>query len=504
MNASALHPVVVVGAAQHVQREVELAESLDPLTLLCRVARQAAADAQVGDALLESLDTICLVDAMGWHPSNAPDLLAEALGARRAKLVSAATGGETGLSLLNRAAAHIAQGQSRTAFVGGVHMLKTLYAARRARVQLSWPKGGRGVPELWSAHRPGESELERLHGLKQPTELYPLVENALRARRRHGLQAHRAALGRLFSPMTRVAAQNPYAWFPVERSAEELCDVSARNRMIAYPYTKYLNAVMETDQAAGVLIMSLEAAQAAGIPRDRCMYWLGGEYVEERAWHVSERADLSRSVALEACAKQLLERTAISMSDIDFIDFYSCFPIAVELACEAYGVAEEDPRGLTVTGGLPYAGGPGNNYTLHAVAAMLERLRARPGSFGLCTGNGWYLTKHAATLFGTNQPTPQLMAASLLPASRSAGEAPLMPTGKAQGRGRVEAYTVTYDREGAPERGIVIGRLDSGARFVANAGAGRAQLEAMVERELCGVQGSVRIDDKGVGSFALD
>lgn len=503
MDTYALQPVVVVGAAQLVQREVELAGSPDPLELLCRVARQAAEDAGAGEALLRSLDTICLVDAMGWHPSNAPGLLAAALGAGAAKPVSAATGGETGLSLLNAAAKRIARGQSRAAFVGSVHLLKTLYAAKRAQTRLTWPKGGGAAPELWSPHRAGESEFERRHGLEQPTQLYPLVENALRARRRRGLQAHRAALGELFSPMTRVAAHNPYAWFPQERSAQELCTVSARNRMIAYPYTKYLNAVMETDQAAGVLLMSLDAARAAGIARERCMFWLGGAYAEERAWYVSERADLSRSLALEACAKQLLERTAVSTSEIAFIDFYSCFPVAVELACEAYGVAEDDPRGLTVTGGLPYAGGPGNGYTLHAVAAMLERLRAQSDSMGLCTGNGWYLTKHAATLFGTRAPHPQLLAASLEPGIRCAGEEPLVPTRNARERGRIEAYTLTYDREGAPERCIVVGRLESGPRFVANAAGGRALLETLAARELCGLEGIAQVDD-GLGSFAFD
>src|SRR5262249_10107364 len=158
---------------------------------------------------------------------------------------------------------------------------------------------------------------------------------------RRELQAHRAALGGLFSPMTRVAAHNPYAWFPVERSAHELCAVTQANRMIAYPYTKYLNAVLDTDQAAGVLLMSSGAARAAGVPRDRCMYWLGGGYAEERSWFVSERADLSRSLALEACATRVLRACGLTMGDVDCIDFYSCFPIAVELACEAYGIAED-------------------------------------------------------------------------------------------------------------------------------------------------------------------
>lgn len=494
MNAQI--PVAVVGAAQFVQRGVELAETLDPLAMLCRVAKQAAQDAGGGAPLLESLDTICLVDAVGWHPENAPALLADALGARATTFVTAPIGGETGLSLINGAAARIAAGQSRAAFVGGVHALKSLRAAMQARVRLPWPKGGRGELQFWSDPRPGETELERRHGLEQPPEFYPLFENALRARRRRELQAHRAALGRLFSPMTRIAAQNPYAWFPRERTADELSAVSASNRMVAYPYTKYLNAVLDTDQAAGVILMSAEAARSAGLPRDRSMYWLGGGFAEEKSWFVSERPDLSRSEALETCASRALDASGVAMAQVDFIDFYSCFPVAVELACEAYGIEEDDPRGVTVTGGLPYAGGPGSNYTTHAVAAMLERVRARPGSVGLCTGNGWYLTKHSAALFGSEPRTLQPTAAG----PKAVGAEPLPILNECSGHGRVEAYTVTYDREGAPRRGIVLGRLESGERFVANTPPDRALLEAIVARELCGVQGDVECRD-GLGCF---
>src|SRR5262249_4597289 len=162
-------------------------------------------------------------------------------------------------------------------------------------------------------------------------------------------------------------------------------------------------------------------------------------------------------------------------------------PVAVELACEAYAIPEDDPRGLTVTGGLPYAGGPGSNYTTHAVATMLDRLRGRPGSIGLCTGNGWDLTKHSAGLLRSEPAGGP--ARDALP--KAVGTAPLALAHECSGRGRVEAYTVTYDREGAPERGIVLGRLASGERFIANTLPDKQLLAALVERELCGATGHV-------------
>ena len=500
MGTDKMRPVLV-GVGQLIQRTAHPSEGLDPLAMLCEVARRAAEDAGGGAALLRRLDTVCLVDTPGWHPQNAPGLLSEALGASASTQIVTPTGGESGLTLVNLAAGRIAAGEASVAFVGGVNALKTLMAARKAGIRLPWPKGGQGRPERLAEARQGESALEMKHGLRMPIEFYPLCENALRARLGRDLESHRDALGQLFSPFTKVAADNPFAWFPVERSAQELVQVSPDNRMVAYPYTKFLNAVLETDQAAGVLMMSEERARALGLSAERFVHWLGGAYAEERAWFVSERPDISRSPALQACAARVLAAGGVESEDIELVDFYSCFPVAVELACEAYGIAGDDPRGLTVTGGLPYAGGPANNYTTHAVAAMVERLRQQPG-LGLCTGNGWYLTKHTATLLASGEHAARGAAPAVVPnpPPKAVGEAPLPVQPEPAGAGRVEAYTVTYDRAGEPERGIVVGRLDSGQRFIANTPGDRALLSELAQRELCGQRGVVETHG-GLGRF---
>jgi acetyl-CoA C-acetyltransferase len=154
-----------------------------------------------------------------------------------------------------------------------------------------------------------------------------------------------------------------------------------------------------------------------------------------------------------------------------------------------------------VTGGLPYAGGPGNVYTLHSLAAMVERLRCEPGSRGLVTGNGWYLTKHSAVVLAS---APREAAVAPAPPERSA-EVPetTASTEPAEGRARVEAYTVLYDREGAPARGIVLGSTLAGRRFVANTPDERAFLEAFVAVEGVGRSGRVRPVD-GLNRFEPD
>jgi acetyl-CoA C-acetyltransferase len=163
------------------------------------------------------------------------------------------------------------------------------------------------------------------------------------------------------------------------------------------------------------------------------------------------------------------------------------------MACDMIGLEEDDPRGLTVTGGLPYAGVPGNNYTLHSLATMVGRLRAQPGSKGLVTGNGWYLTKHSACVASTAPPEPSTSRAA--PPPKATHRDPTPPAEELHGCGTVEAYTVQYDREGAPKRGIVLGRSDDGRRFLANTPDDRELLESFAAVEDVGREGRLSAVD---------
>ena len=188
---------------------------------------------------------------------------------------------------------------------------------------------------------------------------------------------------------------------------------------------------------------------------------------EERAWYATERPSFVESAAPRAAAGDALATAGVGVGEVDLIDFYSCFPVAVEMACEMLGIEEADPRGLTLTGGLPYGGGPGNNYTLHSLATAAERLRGGAARSALVTGNGWYLTKHSATVLASEPKQGALVRAA--EADVSGEPDPMGVRVEAEGAAVVETYTVLYDRDGTPARGIVIGRLDAdGARFVAN------------------------------------
>lgn len=489
---------ILIGGGQVIQRDVEPSEALSPVGLLAASARAAADDSGAGEALLQRVDTVGVVDVMGWRVWNPPRAWAEHLGLRAQREIATCIGGETPIRLLNHVARRIAAGEIGVALIGGTNNLRTQRRAAKAGLKLDWSVATQGEPERLGVTQMGHSPGEAAHGLALPITIYPIFENALRARRGLDIATHRQRMGELMSRFSRVAAANPQAWFPIERSAEELTRESAENRMVSFPYTKYLNSVLETNQSASLIVSSVAAARAAGIPERNWVYWWGGAHAQESEWFPSERPDFARCEALERAARGALAEATLDLAAITHFDFYSCFPIAVEMACEMLDIAEDDPRGLTVTGGLPYAGGPGNNYSMHALAAMLPRLRGSAAARALVTGNGWYLTKHSACVLGAAPP-------AALPAPEPAAAAAAIPEGTrstapVRGEGRLETYTIVYDPAGSPVRGIALGRDADGRRFVANTPSDRALFEAWTREEPIGCRGSLDTRD-GLNHF---
>jgi acetyl-CoA C-acetyltransferase len=228
---------------------------------------------------------------------------------------------------------------------------------------------------------------------------------------------------------------------------------------------KLHTANLQVDLASGLILCSAGAAEEAGVPRDRWIFVHAAAHAHDE-WFVSERAELASSPAIRTAGGALLEHAGLSIDQIAHVDLYSCFPSAVQIAAAELGLAlDEESRPLTVTGGLTFAGGPGNNYSSHAIATMAARLREDPGSFGLVTALGWYATKHALGVYSTappRRPFREIDAGTLIerpPARRArtdfGGTAP------------IEAYTVPYSRDGEPEAAIVTALTPDGDRALA-------------------------------------
>ncbi|MEA2625195.1 MAG: acetyl-CoA C-acetyltransferase, partial [Candidatus Binatota bacterium] len=446
--------------------------------------------------LLERIDSIAVNAVLFWRYGNAPRLLAERIGARPVDERTTTIGGNSPQLLVNDTAERIAAGRVRLALLAGAEAAATLARARKKAVTVPWSAGGGdGAPEVLGDARPGTNDHEVAHGLVMPIHVYPLFENAIRARHGWSIAAHRRRLGDLMSRFSRVAADNPYAWFRTARSAEEIATESPANRMIGFPYMKYMNAIMDVDQSAAVLMTSVGAARELGIHPSRWVYLRGSADAHDH-WWVSDRVNYWSSPALELAGERALAQAGIDIGDVGLFDLYSCFPSAVQIARDALGIDDDDPRPLTVTGGLPYHGGPANDYAMHSIATMMDRLRRSPRTIGVVTALGWYVTKHSVGVYATEPASDVWSRAdpAIGQVRLDAGAHPELVREPA-GRGTVETYTVLHDREGAPNRGIVYGRLPDGRRFLANTPEDRRLLESMTIDEAIGRTGEVTSAD---------
>lgn len=504
---------VLIGAAQFSWRGP--AESApDSLAQVVRASLEAASDAGLSADSLRDLDSIGVVgftlDAPGAlaalpvpRYTNPPSALARALKAAPRWVRYTEMGGNSAQHLINVAAERIARGESDFALAVGAETLGSVMK-RLSKGPPFEPIDNRDAepPLRVGDPRAGVTPHEDAHGLGLPVNMYPMFENALRARDKRSIRDHQQRLGDLFAPFTRVAAANPDAWFPVARSPEELVTVTPDNRMVSFPYPKYLNAIMQVDQGAGVLLASAGRARAMGVSEDRMVYLHGCSDAAD-LWFPLERQNYHSSPAMTLTARQALDMAGISTSDLTDIDLYSCFPSAVQIGVESLGLALDDPRGFTVTGGLPYFGGPGNNYSMHAVATMVQRLRGRPEAWGLSTANGWFLTKQSVGVYSARPPQAPFERADPAVLQRSIDtldhpdviETP-------EGPAMVETYTVVHARQGY-RMGIVIGRDAAGRRFVANTPRDEVTLRGMEATEQVGRQGTVSRAEDGVHNLFL-
>ncbi|MGQ9573169.1 MAG: acetyl-CoA acetyltransferase [Dehalococcoidia bacterium] len=474
---------IIVGVSQYTNRSPDPADVLEPLDMMIKVAKGAEEDAGCR-GLLGWLDSVGVVNIISWSYADAPGLLAEAVGAQPTDKVYTTASGSMSQWLVNRAAERIVRGDSRLALVAGAEALRSRVRLREY-VRGRWRP--RGQPEAMVGDtRPGNSEIEMRHNANVPVRIYPLFENAIRAHKGRSLGEHQERLGRLCARLSQVAKDNPFAWFRDGKTAEEITTITADNRLICFPYPKYMNAIIEVDQAAAVIMTSVGTAQELGIPRDRWVYIWGWADATD-LWYFTERVNYYSSPALARVGKRTLEMAGLDIDDIDWFDLYSCFPSAVEMARDMLGIAEDDPRPITVTGGLPYFGGPGSNYSLHAVCAMAERLRREPQRKALVSAMGWYVTKHAQGIYSGMPPEREWRQADSAE-DQAELDAMLHPplVEAPEGEGVVETYTVVFDRAGEPEFGIVVGRLEDGGRFIANTQPDRELLRWMTQEEMVG------------------
>jgi acetyl-CoA C-acetyltransferase len=424
---------------------------------MAEALRRAAADSGA-PGVLDAAQSVRVVALLSKRYGDPAALVASALGLGDVQTALTTDGGNSPSSLLGQTAKAIAEGSLDVALLCGGEAWATRTAARRNGEALDWVEQAEGAEPDLVVGAPLDmwSELEASLELRQPIEVYPLFEQALRARLGRSDAEHRARLGELWSRFSEVAAANPDAWDRNVHMPDAIVFPSSGNRMVSWPYTKLLCSNEQVDQGAGVILCSAAAARRLGVPEDRWVFPVAT--AEAKDTYVTERWDLSASPMVGAAGRLLWSLAGAGPDDVGLVDLYSCFPSAVQVQAAELGFSLDRP--LTVTGGMRFFGGPWNDYPMHAFATMVGRLREE-GGLGLVTGNGGYLTKQATTLLSASPPAGGFRWAS------AQAEVDALPRRVAtdSGEGVVETFTVSHDRTG-PVRGVVLALLPDDRRAV--------------------------------------
>ncbi|MBD3768969.1 MAG: acetyl-CoA acetyltransferase [Rhodobacterales bacterium] len=441
-----------------------------PLSLMVNASKQALADTGASN-VAGAIDTIAVVrifeDSVRGaphphgHNTNLPGTLARDLGASPAHLIYEVVGGQSPQALVNEMAAKVFEGEIECALISGSEANRASKGARRHGVEINWADSADADYDDRGSGPMMLSREEIKHGIVAPAYFYALFENAIAAREGRSRSQHRKAMAELFQPFSAVAAKNPYSQFPVEHSVEFLSTPSKANYEYADPFLKWFIAQDAVNQGAAAIVMSSSKADELGIAEDKRVYLHGaGEGADD---FISLRPRLDGSFAMEAAISRALEQSGKATADMAHFDLYSCFPCAVFSSTQALGLDwKTDKRPLTLTGGLPFFGGPGNNYSLHGIAEMVAKLRGDAGSFGLVLANGGWMTKEAVGVYSTAKP------AEFTPVARYARPTEEVDLCADSCVAKLETFTVTHGKQG-PDKGIIFARLPDGRRALANA-----------------------------------
>ena len=482
---------VVVGIGVATQREDDPLRAREPLDLMLDAARRAASDTgSDGARVLAGVDRIAVPKGR-WRYQNPAGELARAIGAKQAVTVLASVG-VLQQTLLGDVCQRIAEGEIGSALVVGGDAGYRILRSKIHGVPLTERQQDDVPDETFSPLDELRHPAELRAGMKMPVGLYAIIESAYRKQNGWSVDAHRDRLAAMYSRFSEIAAQNPAAWKRAPVAPDAIRNASERNPMQAFPYTKLHCSTWNVDQAGALLFCSASKAEALGIPRTQWIYPVASTESNHMV-QVSARTDLAGCPGAGIAGRAALDAADLRASDVELIDLYTCFPIAVETYAAALGLPVT--RDLTVTGAMPFAGGPYNNYVLQATCRMVDLLRQGLGRYGLVSSVSGILTKQGFGLWST-QPGPKGFVLEDVTAVVAGEVRTKEILEESRSDGVVAGYTVLYEPS-QPRRGVVVADVDGGRSVVHT--EDRALVAQMESIEFCGAK--IRLRD--AGTFAV-
>ncbi len=494
---------VIIGVGQYSERpQDEGYEALSHIDLAGCALQSAITDCQASATVAPEIELIAAIRQFEisyagapvpfGRSTNPPRSIAARVGAEPERAILEVTGGQAPQKLVGEIAEHIAHCEYELAAIVGAEAISTVLTLSEADEKPDWSEQIEG--EMDDRGYGSERIFEKdwlIHGTMGVIGGYACIDNARRARLGLSLEDYRQQVGELFAPFTDVAAANPHAAAPVRKTADELAAITQRNRIVAEPYARMTIARDQVNQGAALLVASAGKARELGVPEDRWVHIHAVTTASElKALH---RPDLSNSPAAIESIDRALELSGKSMSDMSFLDLYSCFACAVFNVTDHFGLSPNDERGLTLTGGLPFFGGAGNNYSTHAIAEAVIRCRDDRGAFALVGANGGVMSKYATGVYST---APADWNDALRYHRMSIPQRPEPHAKRPTGQVSVESYT--WAEKGENVMSTVIVRTAAGERALIRADHSHAATRALFESgEPFGARLHVQTDERG-------
>ena len=288
----------------------------------------------------------------------------------------------------------------------------------------------------------GDEELEELGAMA--VGYYATMETALRKNDNENIEEHQNNIASMYEEFSKVASNNEDAWLDHPYSKKEILETSKKNKMLAYPYNKLHCTSWNVNQSAALIICSEELANKLEIDNKKRVYPISSSE-NNHMIAIQQRPKLYESLGMIYAAKSINRMMEQLDIRLDAYDLYSCFPAAVKMFSKSLELGSELP--MTITGSMPYAGGPLNSFVIHSTVKMIQKIRALEARHGLVTGVSGMMTKQSFCVWG-KEYQEQFIFDDVTERAKL-DENPIELSNIAEGEGEIIGYTIIEGSEHA-------------------------------------------------------
>lgn len=427
-------PVVIgLGITQQKGSYAELDEAL---FLMEKVAMQAINDC--GNSKIKDFIDVIDIPKGFWRYRDPGKWIAEKNNFSNAK-TSVNKIGVLQQHLINNTCNKIIKGEIRAGLILGGESRAKMIAALKEGIEYKEMELSTNPDQYVKAKDDlyGEGEAEAL-GL-MAVGYYAVMESAMRKSKNLTLKEHEDYLGSMYADFSEIASKNQYAASDKSISKDQIMLANSDNKPMAYPYNKYHCTSWNVSQASAILICEEGLADQLNISKQKRIYPMASSETNHMIALI-QRPSLISSAGLKLASEKINEVVDKHSINLNLIDLYSCFPVAVQQFENVLNLNTKTSR--TITGAMPFAGGPLNNYMLHATVQALLKLRSESGH-SLITGVSGMMTKQSFCLWSSEYQMPFYHADVTKKAQQL--DKPIPISNAKHGNGIVIGYTVLYE-----------------------------------------------------------